>query len=259
MTVSNTSAMYRLRLRRVKRTLAACLGFLLLFVAGYAGYALANSSFFDLAEIAIRGNDIVSRDEIIAISGMRFGASLLKFSRAQVKANILLIPYIKDAEITRTFPNKVGIRVSERRPVALVFDGEQYMTLDETGRCLTVSDRITAESETLPVIRGDGETAWLAPGEQAQDKGVLAALALIQRLDPFFLENISEFDAPSAEKLAVINRDGLPIYFGLPEDLDRKLQNYEELLIKNAEKCNAETLEYVDLRYDTQITLKWKQ
>ena len=259
MTITNTSAMYRLRVRRVKRTLAACLAFLLLCCAGYAGYALANSSFFDLAEITVQGNNIVSRDEIIAISGMRIGANLLRFSRAQATANILSLPYIKDAEVSRTFPNRVGVRVSERTPAALVFDGEQYMALDESGRCLTVSDRITAENAALPVIHSSEEASWLVPGEQVQDKGVLAALALIESLDPFFLENIVSFDAPSAEKLAVINRDGLTVYFGFPEDLDRKLQNYEELLIKNAEKCNAETLEYVDLRYDTQITLKWKQ
>jgi cell division septal protein FtsQ len=100
--------------------------------------------------------------------------------------------------------------------------------------------------------------AQMMPGEKSEDTGVLAALALIKKLDPYFLENILEFDAPTAEKLAVINRDGLKVLFGQPEDLDRKLQNYEELLIKNAEKCNAETLNYVDLRYDTQITLNWK-
>ncbi|MCL1848322.1 MAG: FtsQ-type POTRA domain-containing protein [Clostridiales bacterium] len=234
-------------------------GLLIIFLFGYGGYALANSSFFDITEIRIQGNGTVSRDEIIAMSGLRYGANSLKYHLGQVRANILSQPYVKTAEVSRVLPNRVDIRVSERTPAALIRTEDKFWVLDESGYCLVEAGLITAQSRALPNIRCSEEAAKLAPGERSQDKGVLAALALIKRLDPFFMESILEFEASSAERLAVICMDGLPVYFGQPEDLDRKLQNYEELLIKNAEQCNGETLEYVDLRYDTQITLKKKQ
>ena len=257
-TISNTSAMRRYRQRRLKRTLATAVGLLLVYLAGLAGYTLANSSFFDLAAIKIEGNAVITRDEIIAASGLRFGSNLLKVSREQATANILSLPYIKEAEISRVFPDKVEIRISERAPLALINADGRYLVMDENGYCLMEVSPVTAESWELPTIRCGIDAVQLQPGERSEDKGVRAALALIQNLDPFFMENILVFDAPSAEKLAIINRDGLTVYFGLPEDLDRKLQNYEDLLIKNQETCNASTLQYVDLRYDTQITLHWK-
>ena len=258
MTDKNTNAMQRLRLRRLKRTLATVLGLLMIGAAGYGGYYFANSPVFNLNEIRIEGNRIVSRDELIALSGLELGANLLKVSPEQAAAGIRTQPYVKEVSVTRSFPNKVDIRISERMPMALINGDGRYLVLDEGGQCLTEVGLAGAESWRLPSIRCSVEAAALAPGEKSDDKGVQAALALIKKLDPFFMENILEFDAPSAERLAVINMDGLQVYFGPPEDLDRKLQYYEDLLIKNREKCNAQTLNYVDIRYDTQITLNWK-
>ena len=258
MTTKDTTAIQRLRLRRLKRSLFSILGLLFIASAGYAGYAFAHSSFFDLNEIQIEGNVIVSRDELIALSGLRHGVNLLGVSTEQAAAGMRSQPYIKDAAVARSFPNKIEIRVSERTPLALISDGERHLVLDESGHCLTEVGLVAAESWSLPSIRCSSEAAVLHPGEQSEDDGVLAALTLIQKLDPFFMENILEFNAMTADKLAVINIDGLPVYFGPPEDLDRKLQNYEDLLIKNRENCNAETLNYVDIRYDTQITLSRK-
>ena len=257
-TINHTSYRQRLRLRRLKRAFATVLGLAFIFLFGYGGYTLANSSIFDITEIRIEGNGTISRDEIIALSGIRYGSNSLKHSMELSEARILTQPYIKTAEVSRALPNKVDIRVTERTPLALIIADERFLILDEQGYCLTEVGLSTAESRALPSIQCSPEAMWLDPGEKSDDKGVLAALSLIQQLDPFFMESILEFHAPTAEKLAVINMDGLPVLFGQPEDLDRKLQNYEELLIKNAEQCNGNTLAYVDLRYDTQITLKWK-
>jgi len=248
-----------MRRRRLKHSFFTILGLLFVYFAGYSGYALANSSLFDVAVISVEGNTVVSRDEILVLSGLSTGANLLKISPVRVETSISTQPYIKDVDVSRSFPDTVAIRVSERTPFALISCDERYLVLDEDGFCLIEIGLIAAESWTLPSIRCSSEAAGLSPGDLSEDKGVVAALALIKMLDPFFLENILEFDAASAEKLTVINNDGLPVYFGLPEDLERKVHNYEELLIKNRERCNAQTLNYVDIRYDTQITLSWKQ
>ncbi|MDR0469224.1 MAG: FtsQ-type POTRA domain-containing protein [Peptococcaceae bacterium] len=250
--------MQRLRRRRLKRALLAIVGILLIYSAGYAGYTFAHSPFFDLNEIRVQGNAIVHRDELVALSGLRIGVNLLSVSTEQAEEGIRSQPYIKDAVVTRSFPNRVDVRVSERTPIALISGGGRYLILDENGHCLLEVGLAGAESWRLPSIRCSDEAAAIGPGDQTDDEGVLAALTLIKKLDPFFLENILEFEAFSAERLAVINTDGLPVYFGLPEDLDRKLQDYEDVLIRNREKCNAATLNYVDIRYDTQITLNWK-
>ena len=256
--INKNGVRQKIRKRRLKSALFTGLGLLFISLAGYGGYSLANSSFFDLQEIGVEGNVSVSREELVELSGLSTGMNLLKISRQQAAESLLTHPYIKEAVVSVSLPDRVEISVTERLPMALISGDGRYLVLDESGCCLAEVGLAAAESWPLPGIRCNADAMDLLPGEQTEDKGVLAALVLIQKLDPFFLENILEFEAPSAERLAVINMDGLRVYFGPPEDLDRKLQNYEELLIKNREKCNAETLDYVDLRYDTQITLQWK-
>ena len=259
MAANRTNAVHKVRLHRIKRFFGTVAGLTLIYFAAVTGYSLANSSLFDLVEIAVAGNVTVSREEIVALSGIRIGTNLMNVSRLAAAESIRTQPYIKEAEVARIFPNRLEIRVTERVPLAIISYDERYLVLDENGYCLTEIGLATAESWVLPVIRSSSESIRILPGERSADKGVLAALSLIQQLDPLFMENIQSFEAPSAERVAVINTDGLRVLFGQPEDLDRKLQNYEELLLKNAEMCNADTLHYVDLRYDTQITLNWKR
>jgi len=255
---SDTSAMRRLRLRRLKRALISVFGVFLMITSGFAGYSFANSSFFDISEVAVTGNKAVDRESILALSGIRYGTNITRYSGSGISALLKTHPYIERAEVTRVFPRRIEIKISERVPMALVNSEDKHYLLDANGYCLAEVGIAVAESWSLPGIRRPSDAQRLFPGERATDPGTQAALSLIKQLDPYFLENIYEIDAPSAEKLSVLNREGLRVYFGQAEDLDRKLQNYEELLIKNAERCNADTLEYVDLRYNTQITLKWK-
>ena len=258
MATYQSSAMHRLRIRRIKRAITTVFGIALCALAGFAGYTFANSSFFDISEIAITGNRTVSRDEIISLAKIRYGTNILRCSGSQVAQRLKVQPYIESAEVSRVFPSKIEIRVKERTPMALINADDRYFILDENGYCLTEVGVATAESWVLPGIRCNPRVASLTPGERSDDTGAQAALSLIKRLDPYFIENIYEIDAPSAEKLSLVNREGLRVFFGQAEDLDRKLRDYEDVLIKNAEICNADTLEYVDLRYDTQVTLKWK-
>jgi len=250
--------MKRLRIRRVKRVLLSILGLVLVTLAGLLSYSFAKSPFFDIKEINVTGNTTVSIDEIVALSGLKIGSNILQYSNARLEERITNQPFLRMVQVRRILPNRIDIKVVERIPMTVISAEEKYLILDEYGYCLSEVSPSTAESWSLPGIRCSPAAIDLKPGEQSVDKGVLAALTFMSKLDPFFLENVLEIDAPTAEKLAVINRDGLYVLFGQPEDLEKKLQKYEELLIKNAATCNADTLEYVDLRYDTQITLKWK-
>jgi cell division protein FtsQ len=226
--------------------------------AGYGGNALANSAFFDLREIRFEGSQALTRDELLALSGLRIGANLLRISKDEVTERILAHPYIKTVEARRILPDKILIAVTERQPAALISYGQRHLALDDEGSCLAELDLAAAESWAMPRIRCGPAAIQLLPGEKTEDEGVLAAITLVGRLDPFFLENILEIDAPSAWELTVIHLDGLPVHFGPPENLPQKLQYYEDLLIKNKDECNANLLEYVDLRYDTQPIIKRK-
>ena len=255
------TARKRLRRRRLARVLFTGLGLILIVLAGIAGYALANSSLFDLREIRIEGNLAVPREELLVLSGLRLGTNLLRVSPAEAKAQLLTQPYIKEVEVRRRFPSEMSIKVVERAPMVLVSYDTQSLILDSEGICLENGNKAAAMAASwvqTPAIKSNFAAIQMKPGDKTEDEGILAAIALLKQLDAYFMENILEIDAASAWTLSVINLDGLTVYFGPPENLAQKLQNYEDLLIKNREECNADTLEYVDLRYDTQPIIKRK-
>ncbi|MEA4891328.1 MAG: FtsQ-type POTRA domain-containing protein [Peptococcaceae bacterium] len=227
-------------------------------MAGFCGYSLANSSLFDLSEVQVVGNTTVTMEDILEASGLRTGSNILKISRQQAAEGIQDIPFIKSVDIARNFPSKMTITVTERTPKYLVYFGNRYLALDEELRCLYEASLAATANWPVPVIQLSSESIMLEPGEVSEDEGLKAAAALLDQLDPFFLENIKEIDAPSQWDMSVINLDGLRVYFGPPDNLPQKLQNYEELVIKNAAECNAQKLEYIDLRYDTNPVIKKK-
>lgn len=257
-TIQRTNHQQQDRRRRLKQRALVFLGVIFMAMAGWGGYVLANSSWFDLTQILVEGNQTIQAEDLCRLTGARLGTNILKMSPEALAQNLKVHPLVKTAEIKRRFPNKLLLRITERTPMALAFNGGKYLVLDEEGYCLQSLTIISADRSELPRISTGEALQTQRPCDKTEDPGTLAALALIKQLDPFFMENIREFSAASEWELALITRDGLTVYFGPPENLAQKLQYYEELLVKNAAECNAETLEYVDLRYDTQPVIKRK-
>jgi len=258
-TIEKTNHRRQDRRQKFKRRALAGLGLLLMAMAGWGGYWLSNSSWFDLKQILVEGNQTIQADALRRLTGLRLGTNILKVTPEDLAQNLKANPFVKTAEVKRQYPDKLLIRITERTPAAIASNGGKHLVLDEEGYCLQSLTLMSADRSELPRIAAGSALQTLKPCAKTEDKGILAALALIRQLDPFFMENIAEFSAPSDWSLALITRDGLTVYFGPPENLPQKLQYYEELLIKNAAECNAETLDYVDLRYYAQPVIKRKE
>jgi len=232
----------------------------LIIAAAFLGRWVAKSSLFDLAEISVSGNTVVSMDTILEKSGLKTGESLLNISRENAARNILDIPYIKSVDITRSFPGTINIYVTERTPKYVVYYASKYLVIDEEYRCLYESSETNTANWPVPIIElGPIVINKTDPGDYIEnEEGLKAATDLIEVLDPYFMENIKRIIAHTDDDLALINQDGLKVYLGTVENLAQKLQNYEELVIKNSNECNAEKLEYIDLRYDAYPVIKRK-
>ena len=77
-------------------------------------------------------------------------------------------------------------------------------------------------------------------------------------MDKSFLVNVAQIVAPTPESLALKTVQGVEIRFGKPEDLERKLHLIQTLLLDNGAVINSQTIEYIDLRYDTTPVIKRK-
>jgi cell division septal protein FtsQ len=176
-------------LAAVTITLGAIVG---AFGGGYYGWrALRHAQRMSLKHIDVSGNSRARSDELIAYTNVKLGDSILDVDLDEIALRLRHHPWVFDAVVGRSFPDRLTIQVVENKPAILVALGEVYLA-DAEGRLfklLTPSDRLD-----LPVITGldrdetgrrpeataervrQGLKLWAAMGEKASCLGELSEL-----------------------------------------------------------------------------------
>lgn len=121
---------------------------------------IARTIGFDIKTVSIAGAQELSQSEILGIAGVRPRNSLLLLDVAALRARLKAIPLIKEASVTKLYPNRLLIEIEERKPFALwQKDGVvQLVAKDGT----PIDDMHDARFEKLPLVVGDGANAQIA-------------------------------------------------------------------------------------------------
>jgi cell division protein FtsQ len=120
--------------------------------------SLAAAAGLGLDQVVLIGHRYTADMDIFEAINLRRARSLLTFDSASTQARITELPWIAEASISRVFPNRLEVRVSERAPVAVWTRGPTSYLIDATGRRLSVvaADLLPA----LPRVSGaDGDHA----------------------------------------------------------------------------------------------------
>ena len=108
------------------RVILALLG--LLAAAGL--YAFLQSPFFALADIRVEGWRTVPPEEVVALSGVRYGDNLLRVDMPKAAAAVERHPRIERAAVRRSLPGTLVIGVVEYEPLLAVSDGRIALAYD---------------------------------------------------------------------------------------------------------------------------------
>ena len=100
------------------------------------------SPLFNLKEIIVTGNDIVSTEKIKDMSNFKIGYNLFKLNKGAAKKNIVKNGYIEDVEISRVIPDKIKIKVTERVVQFNIPYGNAYVIVDTQGYITEISEEI---------------------------------------------------------------------------------------------------------------------
>lgn len=251
--------LHRARAIRKRRKNAAPifgLWLFLLFICLLAAYTFMHSSYFSISRIDVVGNEQIMPEEIIKQSGLTLGTNLFQVNTAEALHKLVLNPLLKQAEIKRGLPSRLVVTVSERKAVAFLVGKNGLMEIDDEAVYLKNINK--AQDIQLPIISGVLLTGNELPGAKLSTPGLMSALALIKHMDKVFFDNVAEIIAPTANSLTLRTLQGVEIRFGEAVDLERKVKTIQELLIRNGTIINNQTVEYIDLRYDTSPVIKRK-
>jgi cell division protein FtsQ len=114
----------------------------------------ANAAGFGIAAVSVSGGTEVSRERALAIAGVAARSSLLFFDAEAARTRLMANPWIADAAVLKLFPDRLQIRITERRPFALWQRNGRVNVIADDGTVLEpfVEDRY----RDLPLVVGSG-------------------------------------------------------------------------------------------------------
>jgi cell division protein FtsQ len=127
---------------------------LVLAGAGEMSNWLARQSGFAITRISVTGRQRLSEEEILEAAHITANSSLLWVSAAAMRDALEHVALIKQATVSKFFPNRLAIEIVEREPYALwQKDGDVFViAADGT----VIDSRKDQRFDGLPFVVGDG-------------------------------------------------------------------------------------------------------
>lgn len=222
---------------------------------GYRASALAaHAHVLQVEKIVVRGNERLSRGEVLAVlNGLR-GENLMWTDLDLWRKRLMASPWVRDAALRRSLPSTVEVVISERQPIGIGrINGDMYL-VDERGVIIDQYGPQYADLD-LPII--DGLSASAGDGGSLTDEGraeLAARVIAAVRSKPTIARRLSQVDVTDMHNASVIlNGDPAMIQLGDDQFLAR-LQSYLDLAPTLRER--VADIDYVDLRFDDRIYVR---
>ena len=205
---------------------------------------------------AVEGAIYASRPRLSRVFAVDYGRSIFAVPLAERRRRLLAVDWVEDASVSRLWPNRLLVRITERRPVAFVSlpfhsganSPSHFLLIDAQGVLLDPPPRAQF---AFPVLTGLTEDQT----EPERRVRVRAMLALLDELGPAG-QNISEINAAAPDDLSVVIQvEGRLIELKLGDGnyakrLQSFLLHYPEIRRRTAAATSF------DLRLEDRITVK---
>ena len=222
-------------------------------VAVKGSTAIAHARVLPISHIVVRGNERLSKGEVLAVLGGLRGQSLVWTDLGVWRRLLLASPWVRDAALRRSLPSTVEVLISERQPVGIGrLKGDMYL-IDDTGAVIDQYGPQYADLD-LPIVDGleadAGSGSLTDPARAEFAARVIASI----RTRPDVARRLSQLDVSDLHDAAVIlNGDPAVLHLGDDRFLQR-LQSYLDLSATLHDQ--VANIDYVDLRFDDRIYVR---
>ena len=135
------------RRKKIKKIIILSIIFFIAFTV-----FLFKAPFFKIKSLNVKGNKIISTNEIIKLSKVSNNDNIFYIKIKDVEKNIKRNPYISEVSIKRDLPNKLSIMVKEKPAAFYIVKDNKYYILNDELRILEKTD--TLDKNNLLEIKG---------------------------------------------------------------------------------------------------------
>ncbi|WP_128291535.1 cell division protein FtsQ/DivIB [Afifella aestuarii] len=178
------------------------------------------AAFFGIQEIRIGGEIETPESAVVDQLDIR-GGSLLGFDASDARERLIALPWVKDADIRKFYPNRLDITLTERTPFALWQNDEVISIIDRTG--VVIGRYKDVRFAGLPFVVGKGA-----------DSRADGFMTMVQR-HPFLAERMRTAVLVSERRWDLVTKNGITVQLpenGVDEAIDRlkALQDKDDVL-----------------------------
>jgi cell division protein FtsQ len=200
--------------------------------------------------LTIQGIRYAARSRLRRVFAADFDHSIFSVPLAERRRRLLAVDWIEDASVSRVWPDRLVVRVTERRPIAFVFFRSGVLLIDAHGVLLEPP----AQAQfAFPVLSGIQEEET----DDARRQHVRTFLRLTEELG-YLAKDVSEVEVGDPDNIRIVAQvDERAVTLMLGDtNFARRYQNflnhYQEIRKRSPE------VKAFDLRLDDQITVKEK-
>ncbi len=211
---------------------------------------------FEVSNIRISGNKILEKSTYEAIVSAFEVTSINQADLRKMAQAIEENPFVKAAQVSRHFPNKMTINIVERDPLAIINLADKLM-IDIEG--VVLPNHAYSNEALIPILSGFNPSTDLYPhGEQTFSVKVKEAVAILKQLSngyPELYENISELTLNNDEEYVIILSDRPTRVVLGKDDIITKLN-----ILKNFDTALGQRqltdFRLLDMRYKKQLVAR---
>ncbi|HEY3531288.1 MAG TPA: FtsQ-type POTRA domain-containing protein [Nocardioides sp.] len=179
------------------------IGSVLLVVLSVAGVWLVFfSSTLTVKHVDVQGESLLSQEQVLAAAKVPVGAHLAELDLGAIRTRVAGLAPVKHVDVSRDWPDGVLIKVTERRPVAVVQIGGRYQAMDADGVLFRTYPRPPAH---MPRV--------VSPATISSD-ALAEAARVIAALPPGLAARVDHAGVRSLDQVTLTMRSGATVLWG---------------------------------------------
>jgi cell division protein FtsQ len=176
------------------------------------------SSVLTVKGVDVEGTGFLRVQQVRAVAAVPSGEPLARIDLEAISQRIAKLPPVKDVDVSREWPDRVLITVTERVPVAVVQHGEGYSALDADGVLFRDYPRRPKE---LPLI---------SAGEDVDRDAMVEGAAVAGSLPAEIRRRVDHVEVESIDQISLVLRDERTVLWGSASRSADKADVLEALL-----------------------------
>lgn len=229
------------RAQRIKRKLIIFSAFA---IALGVTVIIFKAPFFNIKEVVCVGQERLSEEEILKYAKVVKGENVFITSLKDVKTRLSKIPYVKESNARRIFPDKIKLWVRECQPAFVIKNEDKFIVCDTETKVLEIVPE-NAENLceiTFPKSFSQEAGKPLIPDDSAEN---IKFIEIIKTMGDLNLINYTTtIDFTDISDIIILYDGRLKIKLGNTTDVSYKLKFIKEVIDKNISSHERATIDY---------------